>query len=324
MNNNAISFCREILKEVSRSFSLTIPMLDNKIKDAVMIVYLQDRLLDNFEDELPDISDGKRKALMDKVVEIFNPAHKKAPPEIDEIANYADDFGDIALVELTKNTGLIWEAYQGLDAYVKARSFYWLKEMNAGMKKYLDLSIENFDNLDEYCYYVAGTVGGFLSDLIITKFKPENIQVKIIKNNFNEAGLFLQKVNITRDIREDILSRERIFWPLEELSIQKDELLEKENKDKALGALEQMVSNARQHISALIDYYEALPDEARGYKRFFAVNNALGLATLDKIKNNPKVFYGSKPVKVSKLEFLSIMKSPAKKMKSYAQKEIKA
>lgn len=322
MNNNAISFCREVLNKVSRSFSLTIPMLDNKIKDPVMIVYLQDRLLDNFEDELPDISDRKRKALMDKVVEIFNPAHKKAPPEIAEIINYADDFEDNALRELTRNTDLIWEAYQGLDAYVKARSFYWFKEMNAGMKKYLDLSIDSFDNLDEYCYYVAGTVGGFLSDLIITKFKPEKTKVKIIKNNFNEAGLFLQKVNITRDIREDILNRERIFWPLKELGMGKEEFLRKENKEQALAALNQMISNTQQHIPALIDYYEALPEEARGYKKFFAVNNALGLATLEKIKDNPEVFYSSKPVKVSKLEFLSIMKSPDKKMRSYAQEEI--
>ncbi|MGM0420198.1 MAG: squalene/phytoene synthase family protein [Bacillota bacterium] len=323
MNNTAISFCRDILKEVSRSFSLTIPMLDNKIKDAVMIVYLQDRLLDNFEDELPDISDRKRRALMDKVVEIFNPAHKKAPPEINEIVDYADDFEDKSLRKLTQNIDLIWEAYQGLDAYVKARSFYWLKEMNTGMKKYLDFSIDNFDNLDEYCYYVAGTVGGFLSDLIITKFNPGKNQIKIIKDNFNEAGLFLQKVNITRDIREDILNRERIFWPLKELDIQEDEFLQKEHKEKALGALEQMINNTRQHIPALMDYYEALPEEARGYKRFFAVNNALGLATLERIKDNADVFYSSKPVKVSKLEFLSIMKSPSQKMKGYAQKEIK-
>jgi farnesyl-diphosphate farnesyltransferase len=39
--------------------------------------------------------------------------------------------------------------------------------MNKGMQKYLDKKVETFAELDEYCYYVAGTVGGFLTDLKI-------------------------------------------------------------------------------------------------------------------------------------------------------------
>lgn len=320
MNKEALRFCRRILKEVSRSFSLTIPMLDSEIKNAVMIVYLQDRLLDNFEDELPELKDEKRKKLMDKVVEIFNPAHRQEPPEIQEIKEYSDDFIDDSLKVLTANVDLLWEAYHGLDSYVKARSFYWLKEMNSGMQIYLDKEINTFSDLDEYCYYVAGTVGGFLSDLIITKYNVSKTNARILKANFNEAGLFLQKVNITRDIREDILNRDRIFWPLQELGLEREQLLSKDYKDKAMSALQKMVENIEKHVPALIEYYNALPDEASGYKRFFAVNNALGLATIDRLNNNQAVFYSSKPVKASKLEFMAIMKSPERKLNEFAKK----
>ncbi len=320
MNKEALRFCRRILKEVSRSFSLTIPMLDTEIKNAVMIVYLQDRLLDNFEDELPDLENDQRKKLMDKVVEIFNPAHRQEPPEIQEIQEYSDEFIDDSLKVLTGNVNLLWEAYHGLDSYVKARSFHWLKEMNSGMQKYLEKDIKNFSDLDEYCYYVAGTVGGFLSDLIITKFNLTTKNTDILKENFNEAGLFLQKVNITRDIREDILNRDRIFWPLQELGLERDQLLNKEYKDKAMLALQKMLENIGKHVPALVEYYNALPDEANGYKRFFAVNNALGLATIDRLSNNEAVFYSSRPVKASKLEFMAIMKSPERKLNEYADK----
>ena len=319
MNKDALRFCRRILKEVSRSFSLTIPMLDSEIKNAVMIVYLQDRLLDNFEDELPELADDKRKKLMDKVVEVFNPAHRQEPPEIQEIQGYADEFIDDSLKVLTANVNLLWEAYHGLDSYVKARSFHWLKEMNSGMQKYLDQEIKTFSDLDEYCYYVAGTVGGFLSDLIIAKFNLNKGQAEILKDNFNEAGLFLQKVNITRDIREDILNRDRIFWPLEQLGLKRDQLLSRDFKEKSLLALQKMLENIEKHVPALIEYYNALPDEASGYKRFFAVNNALGLATIDRLSNNEAVFYSSKPVKASKLEFMAIMKSPERKLYEYAE-----
>ena len=319
MNKDALRFCRRILKEVSRSFSLTIPMLDPEIKNAVMIVYLQDRLLDNFEDELPELEDDQRKNLMDKVVEVFNPAHRQEPPLIQEIEEYADEFIDDSLKVLTANVNLLWEAYHGLDSYVKARSFYWLKEMNSGMQKYLDNGIKTFSDLDEYCYYVAGTVGGFLSDLIITKYNLNQRQAEILRENFNEAGLFLQKVNITRDIREDILNRDRIFWPLEELGLKRDQLLNKEYKEEALLSLHKMIENIKKHVPALIEYYDALPDEASGYKRFFAVNNALGLATIERLSNNEAVFYSSKPVKASKLEFMAIMKSSERKLYEYAE-----
>ncbi|HQD05128.1 MAG TPA: squalene/phytoene synthase family protein, partial [Halanaerobiales bacterium] len=54
MEGEAYQYCKKILTEVSRSFALSIPMLDDVLQKPVTIVYLQDRLLDNFEDELPE------------------------------------------------------------------------------------------------------------------------------------------------------------------------------------------------------------------------------------------------------------------------------
>ena len=70
-NKKAIDFCRDILQDVSRSFALTIPLLDDKMKEPVMITYLQDRLLDSFEDE-GDMEIDKRKLYMNLVVDLFN------------------------------------------------------------------------------------------------------------------------------------------------------------------------------------------------------------------------------------------------------------
>jgi farnesyl-diphosphate farnesyltransferase len=81
-----------------------------------------------------------------------------------------------------------------------------------------------------------------------------------------------------------------------------------------------MLNDLKTHIPALKKYYQALPDELKGYKKFFAVNNALGLATMEKLKNNPDVFYGSKPVKTSKLTFLNIMRAPEKYFLEHSQK----
>lgn len=320
MSEKSIKFCEDILKRVSRSFALTIPMLDDKIYKEVMITYLQDRLLDNFEDEIKDISFEERTFLMDKVEEMFNPA-TETNEAVEIIEKKAQLFSDKDLKELTANASLLKEAYDLLDIEVKKISYKWLKEMNKGMQKYLEKKVNKFEELDEYCYYVAGTVGGFLTDLIIEKSDITDKKTQILRDNFKDAGLFLQKVNLIRDIRKDIKSRDKNYWPLEELGISEEMILSKKFEEKMSKALKMMLDDVEKHIKGLVNYMENIPDGFSGYQKFFAVNNALGLATLKKVENNQhKLFYKDKKVKVGKFQFLKTISFPKKTFHKRANK----
>ncbi|MFW6006691.1 MAG: squalene/phytoene synthase family protein [Halanaerobiales bacterium] len=309
---DAIRYCKKILPKVSRSFALTIPMLDDNIYKPIMVTYLQDRLLDNFEDEIKDISLKKRKFLMDKVVEIFDPDSNDSNKSLDIIISYADLLEEKSLQNLTRNADILKKAFSLLEYEVKKISYKWLKEMNQGMKKYLTSKVNTFEDLDEYCYYVAGTVGGFLTETIIYKEDLTPSAVKILMSKYKDAGLFLQKVNLVRDIKNDIKNRDKNYWPLQSLNTSVSELLARENEEKSLEILKRMLNNIKSHILSLLEYYQALPDSLPGYKKFFCVNNALGLATIKKMENNPDIFYGKKKVKVPKFQFLKIIKSPEK------------
>ena len=312
MSAEPMEFARDILKEVSRSFALTIPMLDDEIKDEILLTYLQDRILDNFEDEIhpPDLK--LQKDMMDRVSRIFSTENYERSQDFKLIKKNSNLIEDPSLKKLTKNIDLIFQSYQSFDLEIQKISHKWLEEMNQGMQKYLTKKVATFSDLDEYCYYVAGTVGGFLTETIIHKFDISETKQDVLLNNFNQAGLFLQKVNLIRDIREDLENRDKHFWPLKELGVNEEELSDPEYKTKALAALKTMLSDVRGHIPALKKYYLALPNQLKGYKKFFAVNNSLGLATLDKLEANPDVFYGNKPVKTSKLTFLNIIRGPEK------------
>ena len=312
MTAEPMKYAKEILKKVSRSFALTIPMLDDEIKDEVLLAYLQDRILDNFEDEIhpPDLK--LQREMMDRISRIFSPADYDRSSDFKIIKEKSSLIEKDSLRELTKKIDLIYQSYQSFEPEIQKISHKWLQEMNQGMQKYLAEEVKTFAELDEYCYYVAGTVGGFLTETIIYKFEIEKQKQNILMDNFNQAGLFLQKVNLIRDIREDLESRDKHFWPLKDLEISESELQDPEFEEQALAALNKMISDLKTHIPALKKYYQALPDELKGYKRFFAVNNALGLATVEKLKNNSDVFYGNKPVKTSKLTFLNIMRAPEK------------
>jgi len=296
-------------------------MLDEEIKNEVLLAYLQDRILDNFEDEIhpPDLE--LQKEMMDKVSRIFSTEEYDRSSDFRVIKDKSELIESESLQKLTKNIDLIYQCYQDFDLDIQKISHKWLQEMNQGMQKYLTKEVQTFADLDEYCYYVAGTVGGFLTETIIYKFDINQKKQQVLLDNFNQAGLFLQKVNLIRDIREDLESRDKHFWPLKELNISEVELSNSRNEEKALEALSKMLSDLKSHIPALKKYYQALPKELKGYKKFFAVNNALGLATIDKLENNADVFYGKKPIKVSKLKFLNIMRAPEKKFLDYCSQE---
>ncbi|EEC81691.1 hypothetical protein OsI_25282 [Oryza sativa Indica Group] len=81
----------------------------------------------------------------------------------------------------------------------------------------------------------------------------------------NSMGLFLQKVNITRDYLEDIneIPKSRMFWPREIWSKYVDKLedLKYENNSvKAVKCLNEMVTNGLIHTEDCLRYMSALKD----------------------------------------------------------------
>jgi farnesyl-diphosphate farnesyltransferase len=130
---------------------------------------------------------------------------------------------------------------------------------------------------------------------------------KVLEKNFVESGLFLQKVNIIRDIKLDIINHKKHYWPLKELDITESEIIDQANQKEALKALDKMVQDVKRHTKALVDYYQAIPEEWSGYKKFYSVNNAMGYATLELVENNPDLFYLDKKLKIKKTEVLKIL-----------------
>ena len=97
----------------------------------------------------------------------------------------------------------------------------------------------------------------------------------ILTKNERDFGLFLQKVNIIRDFREDILQHEKIFWPrnlFDEHELRPAELLDEGNKSAAMIILDAMLDNAQKHVKPVKDYLHAIPDEYSGYRTGAAIN----------------------------------------------------
>ena len=60
-----------------------------------------------------------------------------------------------------------------------------------------------------------------------------------------------------------------------------------------------VTDNACQHIEPVKAYLNAIPDEYAGFRAGAAVNFAMGVGTLETMRNNNEVFYGERPVKIT-------------------------
>lgn len=320
----AMQYCRNALRNVSRSFALTIPLIEKNILVPILVGYLEARVLDSFEDEKngDDFDVEKRMENMDKLIDIINnPDSPTTNIKIMELSEVATKIiCNPHYLDLAQNMDKVMVIHKTMDKNAKQAISKWFSVMSSGMQKYLNKRIDTFEHLDEYCYYVGGTIGGFVTELLIKNTKVATPhQVKILKMEHNDFGLFLQKVNIIRDFRQDLLRNEKIFWPysiFREQNITPKGVLEIENEAKAMIILDKMLANVKKHVDPVKRYLSAIPEDYPGFKKASAINFLMGVETLIKIKNNSDVFYSEYPVKIDRSVKDVILADPIERLEN--------
>jgi len=194
------------------------------------------------------------------------------------------------------------------------------EKMGTGMAEFLERDVGTIQDLDDYCHYVAGIVGHGLSGLWIAsgvghfpnllRDNDQTVPCQELLRLSNSVGLFLQKVNIIRDIVEDIseTTPPRIFWPKDIWSKYVNRI-EDLVAYKPIGCLNELITNSVRHVQDCLDYLKhfrslTIPSETTVFS-FVAVGTLMSMATLELCFNNDKVFQGT--VKISHDETLRIM-----------------
>ena len=162
-------YCRQILSKVSRTFAPTIRMLPGALFMPVTVAYLLCRIADTVEDE-ERFSIEEKQYLLLAYSDIFKLSQQKYKKiflsKIDSVPEYNHD------VALMKNLEKVLRVYNTFHPEVRKMISAWVVEMTMGMKKYAQSSekrkrqfLNSMRELDEYMYYVAGTVGHMLTSL---------------------------------------------------------------------------------------------------------------------------------------------------------------
>ncbi len=177
---NPIHFkqCEDVIRRHSSSFYQAFRVLPSPKKEAVYVIYAFCRLIDDAVDE-PETSPFTLNEL------------REAFKNLDEAKGH-----------------FIWPALRWLfEAFPMSKSPF-LTQMDGQERDLIDTHYEKMNDLEKYCYQVAGTVGEML--LPVLQETPNSVAP--------EAGVKLGKamqlVNIIRDVGED-QARGRRYLPLD-------------------------------------------------------------------------------------------------------------
>lgn len=275
-----ITFCYAALNKVSRSFAAVIRQLPDELRDPVCIFYLVLRGLDSIEDDARLPARDKLPLLRN-----FYAKNYESKWNITGVGD-SDDYRT-----LLANYDKVARSFQKLDRKYQTVIVDTCKRMGEGMADFSERAIVTVADYDLYCHYVAGLVGCGLSDLFAAS-GIENPDLSLQPELSNAMGLFLQKTNIIRDYHEDLISG-RMFWPREIWSRYADhpeDFMLLPESCSSLACLNHLVCDALQHVPDCLDYLSQLthPDVFR----FCAIPQAMAIATLAKVYNNPSVFSG--------------------------------
>ncbi|KAK1144939.1 bifunctional farnesyl-diphosphate farnesyltransferase/squalene synthase [Aspergillus melleus] len=291
--------CFKFLDLTSRSFSAVIKELHPELLLPVCVFYLTLRGLDTIEDDTSIPLETKEPLLrgfkdfleQDGWTFTGNRPEEKDRELLVQFHNVITEYKNMK------------PAYQAIVKDITDK-------MGNGMADYCrkaeldDASVKTTVEYDLYCYYVAGLVGEGLTRLFVEAGfgNPALLERPRLHKSM---GLFLQKTNIIRDVREDNDDRRR-FWPKEVWSkyvSDFDDLFKPENREVALNCSSDMVLNALEHVEDCLFYLAGLREQS--VFNFAAIPQAMAIATLELCFRNPAIF--ERNIKITKGDACSLM-----------------
>ncbi|EAL84772.1 Delta(24)-sterol C-methyltransferase [Aspergillus fumigatus] len=291
--------CFKFLDLTSRSFSAVIKELHPELLLPMCIFYLTLRGLDTIEDDT-SIPLETKEPLLRGFKDVLE----------QDGWNFTGNRPEEKDRELLVQFHNVITEFKRLKPAYKAVIKDITEKMGNGMADYCrkaaldDASVKTVEEYDLYCWYVAGLVGEGSTRLFV---EAEFGNPALLKRTelYKSMGLFLQKTNIIRDVREDF-DDGRQFWPKEIWSkhvTNFEDLFKPENREAALNCSSEMVLNALRHAEECLFYLAGLREQS--VFNFCAIPQSMAIATLSLCFRNPAIF--ERNIKIKKGEACQLM-----------------
>jgi len=309
------SFDREyqerILPHVSRTFAMTIPQLPPDLRAATTNAYLLCRIADTIEDE-PAFPPEETLHLLKRLNEVIAGRAEPGPLGA-ELGNRLSDCSTGYERDLVRHLDCVIGATRQLDRHQQAAIERCVDVMSYGMHHFQCSAslrgLGTLEDLDSYCYYVAGVVGEMLTELFCAsspEIERNGVTLRRLAPSFGQG---LQMTNILKDIWED--RRRGACWLPREVFARHGiidlEHLPALRDDPGFAAgVRELVGIAHAHLRNALTFTLLIPAKEVGIRRFCLWAIGLALLTLRGINQRPAFTEGGE-VKVSRTQVMSVV-----------------
>ncbi len=304
-----LAYCRRILPRVSRTFALGIGLLEEPLEDTVTVAYLICRILDTVEDTTR-IPASRRAALLERAGrELADPQRwRDCCRAVGEAFPEPDYPGDEP--ELCRRAGDVLAVFHRFPAPVREAIRGPAALMAEGMAQTVrredtagGLRLATVGELEEYCFYVAGTVGIMLTGLFGLDRPSITGEVeKSLGPAGIDFGLGLQLTNIIKGVTDDI-SRGVSYLPrklLEQCGVTLGELIENPADPRGGVVVRELIKLALPRLDRGLEYTLAIPAREQDLRLFCALPLFFAVATLGRAGAGS--VFGRAPLKIGRDE----------------------
>ena len=164
-------------------------------------------------------------------------------------------------------------------------------------------AIATVEDLDRYCYYVAGTVGHMLTE-IFGQHHPSISGERLdrMKSLATSFGLGLQLTNIIKDVADD--RRRGHYYVPKQLcllaGIEPREVRDGSHQQESLVVMNALIEKAKGHLCDALTYSICLPRRQHGIRSFCLTSLFFAVQTLRLAERNSELLSSDKKLKISR------------------------
>jgi len=314
MTTTNLAYCRQVLPKVSRTFALGIDILHDPLRNAVCVSYLICRILDTIEDTTT-LPAEDRASLLDRAGrKLTDPNRWEECSRVVRKCFIGEGFPSPDH-DLCRHCDRVLEAFHSFPFPIRDAVAGPVREMAEGMaatvRRELNdggLSLETIEDLERYCYYVAGTVGNMLTNLFSLDRESITAEIRTRLCHYGPRfGLGLQLTNIIKGVTDDN-SRGVSYLPrqlLAESGITMLELLKQPDDPRGRRLISSLISLALSGLDDALEYTLSIPHQEIDIRLFCALPLIFAVRTLALAGRTTAVF-GEEPLKISRGEVAAI------------------
>ena len=314
MSRGSSELLAGLLKDVSRSFYLTLRVLPGAIRPQIGLAYLLARASDTIADTDAIPKAERAKALSELGQRVEQPGG--ASLDLGRLAGHQSSVAERVLLQRLPEALHVLARFEPAD---QDRIRTVLRVIMSGqaldLERFADASLdrvaalETDAQLDDYTYRVAGCVGEFWTRMCRARLFPkEPLDDVVLLANGVRFGKGLQLVNVLRDLPAD-LRLGRCYLPRLELrnaGLQPAELLDPANEPRLRPLYDNYLNAAEEHLEAGWNYTNALPRGQIRVRLACAWPILIGMQTLAQLRAS-QVLDPSRRIKISRQQVRGVL-----------------